>query len=162
MTEVILLSNLYEYFNCSSKEELYQKVKDDDASVRSLVDFIEYSKGSIENKHKGITSPHDFIDFVSNNRMPEKSEVVAVFCSTKNEPLHVSRFDMNDSSNFKNALRDSLNAGGVSMFYLSNRANTRNVDVEIQNYFKIFDIEVIDGFNYDEMDKTITSNREPI
>jgi len=52
--EVILFSNLYEYFNCSSKEELYQKVRDDDASVRSLVDFIDYSKGSIENKHKGI------------------------------------------------------------------------------------------------------------
>src|SRR5690625_7051941 len=78
MTEVILLSNLYEYFNCSSKEELYQKVKDDDASVRSLVDFIDYSKGSIENKHKGITSPQDFMDFVSQNKMPEKDEVVSV------------------------------------------------------------------------------------
>src|SRR5699024_3392869 len=44
----------------------------------------------------------------------------------------------------------------------SNRANTRNVDMEIQNYFKTFDIEVIDGFNYNEMDKTITSNKEPI
>lgn len=78
MTEVILLSNLYEYFNCSSKEELYQKVKDDEASVRSLVDFIDYSKGSIENKHKGIASPQDFIDFVSHNKMPEKDEIVSV------------------------------------------------------------------------------------
>src|SRR5690625_3127422 len=161
-TKVILLSNLYEHFNCSSKEELYQKVKDDDASVRSLVDFIDYSKGSIETKHKGITSPQDFIDFVSQNKMPEKDEVLSVFCSTKNEPLHVSRFNMNNASNFKNTLRESLDAGAVSMFYLSNKANGRDVDLEIKNYFKTFDIEVIDGFNYDEIDRTITSNKESI
>src|SRR5699024_3412041 len=36
------------------------------------------------------------------------------------------------------------------------------VDLEIKNYFKTFDIEVIDGFNYDEMGKTIASNKESI
>src|SRR5699024_3534251 len=154
--------NLYEYFNCSSKEELYQKVKDDDASVRSLVDFIDYSKESIENKHKGITSPQDFMNFVAQNKMPEKDEVVSVFCSTKNEPLHVSRFNMNDAFDLKNTLKESLKAGGVSMFYLSNKANARDVEMEIKNYFKTFDIEVIDGFNYDGMDKTIASNKESI
>ncbi|HLR67183.1 MAG TPA: JAB domain-containing protein [Virgibacillus sp.] len=155
------MSNLYDYFNCSTKEELYQKVKDDDASVRSLVDFIDYSKGSIENKHEGIRSPQDFINFVSKNKMPEKDEVVAVFCSTKNEPLHVSRFNVKDTSNFKNTLKESLNAGSVSMFYLSNRANTK-ADMEIKDYFTTFNIDVIDGFNYDETDKTISSNKESI
>src|SRR5699024_4237923 len=106
--EVIPLSNLYEYFNCYYKEELYQKVKDDDASVRSLVDFIDYSKGSIENKHKRITSPQNFMDFVSRNKMPEKDEVISVFCSTKNKPLHISRYNMNKASNFKNTLSESL------------------------------------------------------
>src|SRR5699024_642713 len=162
MTDVIPLTKLYEYFNCYSKEELYKKVKDDDASVRSLVDFIDYSKGSIENKYKVITSPQDFMDFVSQNKMPEKDEVISVFCSTKNEPLHLSRFNMNNASNLKNTLKESLNAGAVSMFYLSNKANGRDVDLEIKNYFKTFDIEVIDGFNYDEMDRIITSNKESI
>lgn len=159
---MIPLSNLYEYFNCSSKEELYQKVKDDDASVRSLVDFIDYSKGSMESKHESIRSPQDFIDFVSQNKMPKEDEVVSVFCSTKFEPLHVSRFNMNNASNFKNTLKESLHAGAVSMFYLSNKENTRNVDMEIRNYFKTFDVEVVDGFHYDEIDKTITSNKESI
>src|SRR5699024_4164707 len=109
---------------------------------------------------KGITSPQDFIDFVSSNSMPEKDEVVSVFCSTKNEPLHVSRYNMNNASNLKNTLRESLNAGAVSMFYLSNGVNTKKVDMEIKNYFKTFDIQVIDGFNYDEIEKTITSNKE--
>src|SRR5699024_11831286 len=88
---MILVSSLYEHFNWSTKEELYQKVKKYDVSVRSLVDFIDYSKDSIENKHLRISSPEDFITFVTSNKMPEKDEVVSVFCSTKNEPLHVSR-----------------------------------------------------------------------
>src|SRR5699024_8214302 len=119
-------------------------------------------KGSIENKHKGITSPQDFIDFVSQNKMPEKDEVVSVFCSTKNEPLHVSRFNMDDASNLKNTLRESLNAGGVSMFYLSNKGNGRDGDMEVKDYFKTVDIQVVDGFHYDEMDRTITSNKESL
>src|SRR5690625_1088169 len=94
--------------------------------------------------------------------MPEKDEVVSVFCSTKNEPLHVSRFNTSNASNLKDTLRESLNAGSVSMFYLSNKASVRDVDMEIKNYFKTFGVDVIDGFNYDEVDKTITSNQESI
>src|SRR5699024_12330047 len=71
-------------------------------------------------------------------------------------------FDMNNASNFKSTLKESLNAGAVSMFYVSNKANSKDVDMEIKNYFKTFDIQVIDGFQYDEMDKTITSNKESI
>src|SRR5690625_7247251 len=92
--------------------------------------------------------------------MARKDEVVSVFCSTKNEPLHVSRFDMNNASNFKNTLIESLNAGDVSMFYVSNKANGRDVDLEIKNYFKTFDIQVIDSFQYDKMYKKITSTKE--
>src|SRR5690625_2746093 len=157
---MILLSSLYEHFNCSSKEELYQKVKKDDVSVRSLVDFIDYSKASIENKHHRISSPEDFITFVTSNKMPEKDEVVSVFCTTKNEALHVSRFNTNDTTKFKNVLKESLDAGSVSMFYLSNYANTSNIDMQMKNYFNTFDINVIDGFRYDEMEKTITSDQE--
>src|SRR5699024_6835673 len=107
---MILLSSLYEHINCSSKEEMYQKVKKANVSVRMLVDFIDYSNASIENNHHRISSPEDFITFVTSNKMPEKDEVVSVFCSTKNEPLHVSRFNTNDPSQFKNVLKESLDA----------------------------------------------------
>src|SRR5699024_4333827 len=40
--------------------------------------------------------------------------------------------------------------------------NARDVDMEIKDYFKTFDIQVVDGFHYDEMDKTITSNKESL
>src|SRR5699024_817757 len=102
------------------------------------------------------------MDFVFRNKLPSKDEAISDSSSIINETLHVSRFKMNNASNFKNTLRESLDAGAVSMFYLSNKANGRDVDVEIKNYFKTFDIEVIDGFNYDEMGKTIASNKESI
>jgi len=41
-------------------------------------------------------------------------------------------------------LRECLNAGSVSVFYLSN--NGRDIDMEIKNYFKTFDIGVMMDF----------------
>src|SRR5699024_2655611 len=113
---MILLSSLYEHFNCSSKEELYQKVKKDDVSVRSLVDFIDYSKASIENKHNRISSPEDYITFVTSNKMSEKDELLSVFCSTKYELLHVIRVNTTVPARFKYVLKESVFAGSVPMF----------------------------------------------
>src|SRR5699024_7670053 len=129
---VMLLNNLYEHFGCSSKEELYQKVAMDDVSVRSLVDFLDFSKGEMK------------------NRMPSKNEMVSVFCSTKNEPLHLSRYSIHDQIGLKKVLKEGLNAGGVSMFYLSNNSIPNGKEAEMDNYFKTFGIEVLDGFRFDE------------
>ena len=159
---VMWMSNLYEHFSCTSKEELYQKVTKDDDSVRSLVDFIDFSKGQMNSKEKGISSPQDFIEFVTKNKMPAKDELVSVFCSTKNEPLHLSRYDIHDHDSLKRVLKEGLNAGGVSMFYLSNSSFSTGNKAEMTNYFKTFGIDVIDGFNYNEFSDTITSNQEMI
>ena len=157
---VMLLNNLYEHFGCSSKEELYQKVAMDDVSVRSLVDFLDFSKGEMNNGEKGISSPQDFIEFAMKNRMPSKDEMVSVFCSTKNEPLHLSRYSIHDQIGLKKVLKEGLNAGGVSMFYLSNNSIPNGKEAEMDNYFKTFGIEVLDGFRFDEFNNTITSNKE--
>jgi len=61
------MSNIYEYFNCKSKEELYEKVRNEDPSVQSLNDFISFVKGNdIFEKNKAITSPkiYLFFDFI--------------------------------------------------------------------------------------------------
>ena len=161
-TVVIPLNNLYEHFGCSSKEELYQKVAMDDESVRSLVDFIDFSKGQMNSNEKGIVSPQDFIEYVAKNKMPSKNEMISVFCSTKNEQLHLSRYSIHDQVDMKKVLKESLNAGGVSMFHLSNSSISNSNEAEITNYFKTFGIDVIDGFSYNEFSDTITSNREMI
>lgn len=157
---VIRLNNLYEHFGCLSKEELYQKVAMDDVSVRSLVDFIDFSKGEMNSGEKGISSPQDFIEFAMKNRMPSKDEMVSVFCSTKNEPLYLSRYNIDNQVRLKKVLKEGLNAGGVSMFNLSNSSVPNGKETEMNNYFKTFGIEVLDGFCFNEFNNTITSNKE--
>ena len=39
--------NFYNYFNCNDKEELYSLIKDQDESVKELVDYIENGKNKI-------------------------------------------------------------------------------------------------------------------
>ncbi|WP_157724796.1 JAB domain-containing protein [Virgibacillus phasianinus] len=156
------MNNLYEHFGCSSKEELYQKVTKDDDSVRSLVDFIDFSKGQMNSKEVGISSPQNFIEFVTKNKMPSKDEMVSVFCSTKNEPLHLSRYKLHDQDDLKRVLKEGLHAGGVSMFNLSNSSTSTEKEAEMIDYFKTFGVDVIDGFSYNEFSDTITSSKEMI
>src|SRR5699024_9909515 len=84
------------------------------------------------------------------------------FCSTKNEPLHLSRYKLHDQDDLKRVLKEGLHAGGVSMFHLSNSSMSTGREAEMTNYFKTFGIDVIDGFSYDEFSNKITSNQEMI
>ena len=56
------MNSLYEQFNCRTKEELYEKVKNQDLQVKPLLDFIEFAKADIRNKNKSIKSPDIFVD----------------------------------------------------------------------------------------------------
>ena len=49
-------NNFYNYFNCNNKEELYNLIKNQDKSVKELVDYIEYSKGNILERNYKITN----------------------------------------------------------------------------------------------------------
>ena len=37
-------NNFYSYFNCNNKEELYSLIKNQDKSVKELIDYIEKNK----------------------------------------------------------------------------------------------------------------------
>lgn len=136
-------SNLYEHFNCKTKEELYQKVKDDDITVRSLVDFMEYSKVDMEGQ-KGIISPESLVEYVADVRMPNKNEVVGVFVNTKNIPVHVTRMESRSRDSYALGLKEGLNAGAVDMFIIGNNNN----ELHATNFFQTFDIKVVDRFSY--------------
>ena len=89
-------------------------------------------------------------------------EMVSVFCSTKNEPLHLSRYKLHDQDDLKRVLKEGLHAGGVSMFNLSNSSTSTEKEAEMIDYFKTFGVDVIDGFSYNEFSDTITSSKEMI
>src|SRR5690625_1104741 len=160
---VIRMNNLYEHFGCQNKEDLYRKIKNNDTSVKSLVDFIDYSKGMEGNPHKSIVSPDRFAQFMKQVKMPEDDEAVSVFVSTKNQPIHLERFKINDTNSYKKALKNSLNAGAVSQFFVYTDHDDNligNKDKNVERYFKDFGIHTIDSFIYNTSDQTLISNKD--
>lgn len=159
---VMPMTNLYEHFGCKAKEELYEKIKSDDCSVRSLVDFIDFSKGEIKRNNKSITSPECFVESVIEVNMPSKEEVIGVFVSTKNEPVHLSRINLHDEVSLKNTLKESLNAGAVSIFLLYNDSVSTADLLHSRGYFETFGIDAIDSFKYNELNNSIRSERDQV
>ncbi|UNT53584.1 hypothetical protein [Lysinibacillus capsici] len=88
------MSNIYEYFNCKSKEELYEKVRNEDPSVQSLNDFISFVKGNdIFEKNKAVTSPAIVAEYINRVQPPKPDEIIVVFTNVKNRPLHICRMN---------------------------------------------------------------------
>ena len=69
--------NLYEYFNCSSKEELYKLVKNRDPSVKELLNYFKYAIKETdisENKIK-LQNNNKTIEYFKNNNFPDKNYI---------------------------------------------------------------------------------------
>jgi len=77
--------NLYEYFNCSSKEELYQLVKNRDPSVKELLNYFKYAikeKDISDNKIK-LQSNDKVIEYFKNNNFPDKNYISILVLDTQ-------------------------------------------------------------------------------
>lgn len=71
--------NLYEYFACTSREELYRKVEEKDDSVRELLEYFEYVKEDlginfIKNKIN-IKDQIELKEYLSKGNMPREKEI---------------------------------------------------------------------------------------
>lgn len=71
--------NLYEYFACASREELYKKVEKRDDSVKELLHYFEYVKKDLglnftENK-KVVKNQIELKEYYSEGNMPNKKEI---------------------------------------------------------------------------------------
>lgn len=154
------MTSLYEYFGCETREELYKLVKEDDISVRSLVDFIDFTKADLNKGDGGITSPDSVVEYVNDISMPSRSEVVTIFVSSKLEPLHLGRFDTRNKESFKMMVKEGLEAGGVSVFLIQNASKAIAEKREIINDFELFDLNVVDSFDYKETENALYSHKE--
>lgn len=154
------MDNLYDFFDCESKEELYEKVKTDDKSVRSLVDFIDYSKSEIKNLNTSISSPDDFVEFVSDIQKPSNDEAVLVFVNTKSHPQHLNRVTATDEEAIKTSLKESLIANSQSMFVLYGKDVPLEEQKDLESYFDTISINTIDAFTNNSEEKYIISRIE--
>lgn len=150
--------SLYSYFGCESKEELYNKVRENHAEVRSLRDFIEYSKGDRENDNHHIVSPEDFVRYVRNDHLPGEDECKIVFVNTKNVPIHTGTFFVSDKKSFHSVIKEGLQAGGVGCLVLSNKKDMA-YEIEIKDFLELINVEPLDVFRYNHESQTVYSTR---
>lgn len=152
---------LYEYFSCNTKEELYERIKSGDATVKSLIDFIEFSKGTREINYTSISSPEDFVHFFNSTNFDKDlktDKAIGLFVSSKNEPIHLTRIEVTSEKQLKSVLRESLNVGAVSAFFLFHHNESLSTIKMVEDYFETFGISVYDTFNYDSEQNKIYSH----
>ena len=111
--------NLYEYFNCSSKEELYQLVKNRDPSVKELLNYFKYAikeKEISENKIR-LLNNNQTTEYFKQNNFPEKNHIsILVFDSRLNLLKDVQ---VHKDTEFSKVFKDFYSPKAVSYITLS-------------------------------------------
>lgn len=111
--------NLYEYFNCSSKEELYKLVKNRDPSVKELLNYFKYAikeKEISENKIR-LLNNNQTTEYFKQNNFPEKNHIsILVFDSRLNLLKDVQ---VHKDTEFSKVFKDFYSPKAVSYITLS-------------------------------------------
>lgn len=148
--------NLYHFFNCDSKEELYEKVRSNNPDVASLSDFINYSKGSVADKSVNINSVEKAFSVVKNH-LPNEGESKILFVNTKNVPVHVGTVFDGDKKSFRSVIKDGLGAGGSQCFTIKRQGDFSDKRPYDDATLEVMDISLIDHFIYEERNNSIYS-----
>lgn len=153
------MSNIYEYFNCKSKEELYEKLRNEDPSVRSLNDFISFAKGNdIFQKNKAITSPDVVAKYIYKVQPPKSDEMIVVFIDVKNRPLHICRMNPSITEDVRHVLKEGIVAGSMGAFLVTSE-NVPDWRIEkTKELFRITQLPILDDFLYINSQNSLFSN----
>ncbi|MGO1369253.1 JAB domain-containing protein [Senegalia sp. (in: firmicutes)] len=152
------MNSLYEQFGCKDKEELYNKIKNEDKMVQPLTDFIEFSKADIKNKNKAISEPETLIKYLKTTKMPTIDSGTIVFVNTKNQPVDLRRSRLSRKNDIKDTLKEGLLAGGTRVFLAFNE-KTPNYRIDwAKSLFEEIGMKVVDQLTYYEENNKLYSN----
>lgn len=141
-------NNLYKEFNCSSKEELYERIKRQDDEIKPLLEFLDYAKSNIKNNKKAIDSPDVLVDYVKSTTLPTKDTGTIIFVNTKNHPVHLKRTRLSWKNSVKETLKEGLMAGANRVFMAFSSETPYERMEETKDYFEKIGMKVIDTINY--------------
>lgn len=141
-------NNLYKEFNCSSKEELYERIKMQDDEIKPLLEFLDYAKSNIKNNKKAIDSPDVLVDYVKSTTLPTKDTGTIIFVNTKNHPVHLKRTRLSWKNSVKETLKEGLMAGANRVFMAFSSETPYERMEETKDYFEKIGMKVIDTINY--------------
>ncbi len=150
-------NNLYKEFNCNSKEELYEKIKNQNDEIKPLIEFLDYARANIKNSRQAINSPDTFVDYVKSITLPTKDTGTIIFANTKNHPVHLKRTRLSWKNSIKEALREGLMAGANSVFLaFSNDTPNKRIE-ETKEYFEKIGMKIIDTIGYNKENNSFIS-----
>ena len=150
-------NNLYKEFNCNSKEELYEKIKNQNDEIKPLIEFLDYARANIKNSRQAINSPDTFVDYVKSTTLPTKDTGTIIFANTKNHPVHLKRTRLSWKNSIKEALREGLMAGANSVFLaFSNDTPNKRIE-ETKEYFEKIGMKIIDTIGYNKENNSFIS-----
>lgn len=154
------INNLYELFNCKSKEELHSLVKEGAEEVRSLLNYIDYAKGNIANKNERITSPVILGEYLSAIDFPREEKATILFADTKNQPLLLERIDLCKKEAIINVMKKGVISGANSAFLAVDSLINLRAKIEIfRNMTETLGIKLIDVMHCNDKDKTMYTEK---
>lgn len=137
--------NLYEYFNCKNKDELYELVKNKDENVKKLIDYIEHAKkeNMLERTYK-ITCLDDIEEAFRKGDIinPSSDEISLIFLDSSNNIINNKVF--NQETSLEDIMLESYSSVARSFILMNGENATRktlNLGDDLQTIgFKEIDI----------------------
>lgn len=148
-------SSLYEYFNCNSKEELYNKLKSETRDTKRLQEYLEYAKTNLKNEKTKLNGRYILRDYLKNNA-PTKGKVQILMLDSQ---LYIqSDTKININSSFKEIMKKSYaeKARSAILIYHKNDDIDNKIQKLVTN-LEIADYKILESLNIDE-DLTIFSD----
>lgn len=136
---------LYEEFSCKDKFELYEKIQNNDPTVKTLKDFILYSNVK---EILSITELKYISHYLSNVEKLQK-DIGLMFVTTKNEPMYYASIEKN-LNKIGDIIRDILYLPVNNHFALQKleeKLNTFNINVTAKIQYDIKSNKVYDEYN---------------
>lgn len=139
--------NIYKYFNCRSKEQLYRKIKKEDPSVKEIIDYINYLKLNKTLDNFWVNSPEKAIEMFSSLPKLRENQLYLIYLDTKLKPVHFRSIFYNEENIEKNVLLDAakLNADRAMCFISSkDEIEYKGVVAKIDDTLKLLNINIVD------------------
>lgn len=153
------MNNLYNRFQCESKEELYMLVKENDERVQSLTNYMDFSKGNIGNKNQAIKSSEELTRYMASLELPSQNKVTILFANTKNQPLLLERVDIKDKENIVNTIKKGIIAGSSTTFLGVDDFSLDKENDTLKEILREIGLEPKDTLYYNSIDNTIYSEK---
>lgn len=130
-------NSFYKYFDCESKEELYQKYKNNE--VHELSTYFEFLK----NKDLQVAISRDeLIEFI-NAYPPKENEIQVVMLNNLGKIRTYKNFDINDYT-IKDVIKDTYDTSATKFILTANLPDLKSTELRGISYTQPFkDLEYI-------------------